>query len=307
MNYGIIGLGKQGKQHLSALLSLAKLDKDVNIFLCDVDEVYLKTISSELGLKSYSSCTNLLNNHKIDVLILALPNDKYNEILNLSQLKNINIIKEKPFATTLDEAKNFLKKSKENNFNLNIVQNRFFANHYIIAKKWLDSGLIGKLLFFEYRYTLNDKKESWYWNLQSGGGCWLNVGWHFAFLLSWFFGLPKDIKVNKIKSSKRAWNYNTDDTVFINCNYENFYGNAYLSVVDSLSEDTFKIVGDIGMICISKDNATLFDNDGNKITKENAENLLSYMYQIKNVLNIDVGKNLLLHNLNAMKIINDNL
>lgn len=307
MNYGIVGLGKQGKQHLSALLTLARIDNNISIFLCDTDEEYVKKLSSELGLKGYNSCVNLLDNVKIDVLILALPNNKYKEILDIPTLNNISIIKEKPFATTLKEAKLFLQKTKDKSINFNIVQNRYFANHYILAKKWLEYGLIGKILFFEYRYTLNDKKESWYWNLESGGGCWLNIGWHFAFLLSWFFGLPKDIKVNKIKSSKRAWDYGTDDTVFVSCNYNNFTGNAYLSVVDSFSEDIFKIVGDIGTLCISKNDSILFDNNGNVVLKEKAENLLSYIHQIKDIFKDGISDDLLKHNLNAMKIINNNL
>lgn len=126
-------------------------------------------------------------------------------------------------------------------------------------------------------------------------------------LLIGFFGFPKDVKVNKIKSSKRAWDYGTDDTVFVNCDYGNFTGNAYLSVVDSLSEDMFKIVGDLGTICISKDNSILIDNNGDVILKEKAENLLSYVYQIKDIFKNDVSEKLFFHNLNAMKIINNNL
>ncbi len=178
----------------------------------------------------------------------------------------------------------------------NIVQNRFFANHYNVAKKWLNDNLIGKILFFEYRYILNDQKESWYWNPRAGGGCWINIGWHFAFILEWFFGTPIDIKVNKIKSSKRAWEYETDDTVFVTCSYYDFNGNAYMSVVDSFTEDSFKIVGSNGTISISKDGAILMDNYGNIKEKESAENLLSYMHQARDIFKPDVSKKLFEYN-----------
>lgn len=191
MNYAIVGLGKQGKQHLSALLTLSRIDSDIAIYICDLDEEHTNKLSLELGLKGYSSCEELLNNHTIDVLVLALPNDKYQEVLDIPAVKDMYIVKEKPFATSLEESEIFLKKAKEKNLNFNIAQNRYFANHYFSAKKWLDDGLIGKILFFEYRYTLNDKKESWYWDLQAGGGCWLNVGWHFAFIIDWFFWFSK--------------------------------------------------------------------------------------------------------------------
>lgn len=162
-------------------------------------------------------------------------------------------------------------------------------------------------MFFEYRYILNDQKESWYWNPKAGGGCWVNIGWHFAFVLEWFFGTPLNIKVDKIKSSKRAWKYETDDTVFVNCSYDDFSGRAYMSVVDSFQEDSFKIVGTNGTIIILKDDAKLIDNYGNVKEKEKSENLLSYVYQIKDMFNKNTNKQLLEYNIKAMKIISDNI
>ncbi len=306
MNYGIVGLGKQGQQHLDALQTLSNFDSELKIFICDTDQKHVDILSKELRLQGFYSCKDMLDNVKIDVLILALPNDKYKEVLELDKLKNILLIKEKPLATSYEEAQFFIDLLKNKEVKFNIVQNRFFANHYIAAKKWLGGEQIGEILFFEYRYVLNDQKESWYWDPKSGGGCWLNIGWHFAFILEWFFGSPKDIKVNKLQSSKRAFQYQTDDTVFVVCSYENFSGRAYMSVVDSLSEDSFKIVGSLGTILISKDNSILMDNYGNKKEKEKAENLLSYVYQSKNIFDKNISDKLLEINIKAMKIISNN-
>ena len=306
MNYGIVGLGKQGQQHLDALKTLSDFDSELKIFICDIDEKHVDALVKELGIQGFYSCKEMLKNVKIDVLILALPNDKYKEIIELSELKNVCLIKEKPLATSYEEAQFFIDLLNNKEIKFNVVQNRFFANHYNVAKKWMDNDLIGKILFFEYRYVLNDQKESWYWDPKSGGGCWLNIGWHFAFILEWFFGTPQNIYVNKIKSSKRAWEYQTDDTVFVTCSYENFTGRAYMSVVDSFTEDSFRIVGSNGSISISKDNAILTDNYGNKREKEKAENLLSYVYQAKDIFKKDVQDKLLDCNIKAMKIISDN-
>ncbi len=307
MNYGIIGLGKQGEQHLIALRTLANFDFNLKIFICDIRQKHVDTLSQKFGLKGFYSCKDMLDNIKIDVLILALPNDKYKEILKLEELKNISLIKEKPLATSYEEAQFFINLLNSKKVKFNISQNRFFANHYIIAKKWLDQKKIGKILFFEYRYVLNDQKESWYWNPKAGGGCWINIGWHFAFLLEWFFGTPKNINVNKLQSSKRAFQYQTDDTVFVTCSYTNFAGKAYMSVVDSLSEDSLKIVGSLGAILISKNNSLLMDNYGNEKEKEKAENLLSYVYQTKNIFSKNIHNNLLKINLKAMNIISNNI
>ena len=119
--------------------------------------------------------------------------------------------------------------------------------------------------------------------------------------------MPQNIKVDKVKSRKRAFEYQTDDTVFVTCTYEDFTGRALMSVVDSLTEDSFKIVGSNGTIIITKDNAILMDNYGNKKEKEKAENLLSYVYQAKNIFKKDIQDKLLDCNIKTMKIISDNM
>jgi len=306
MNYGIVGLGRQGKQHLSALQTLSKFDSNLEIFICDSNKDGIESLAKENNLPGFFSCKEMLKN-PIDVLIMALPNDRYKEIMELEELNNISIIKEKPFATSQQEAQFYTELMKGKSVKFNIAQNRFFANHYNTAKKWLDDGLIGNILFFEYRYILNDQKESWYWDPKAGGGCWINVGWHFAFMIEWFFGTPIDIKVNKIKCSKRAWKYETDDTVFATCSYNGFVGNACMSVVDSSTEDSFKIVGSNGTIIILKDKAILMDNYGDIKEKVKAENLLSYMRQAKDILNVDISKKLFEYNIKAMKIISNNI
>jgi predicted dehydrogenase len=306
MNYGIVGLGKQGQQHLAALQVLNKLDSDINIIVCDIDDNYINTLSSKLGVPGYSSCKQMLERNKIDILILALPNDKYEDILKLENLENVMVIKEKPFAINMTEADSYINLMDRKKIKFNVVQNRFFSNHYITAKKWFEDGLVGDTLFFDYRYTLNDRKESWYWDKKSGGGCWLNVGWHFAFIVEWFFGTPQKTKVKKIKSSKQAFEYDTDDTVFVECMYGGFTGTAYMSVADSFKEDSFKIVGSNGTIHVSKENAVFIDNDGNVKFKEKAEGLLSYMTQIKYIFNDSIHDVLLEYNKKAMELISNN-
>ena len=307
MNYGIVGLGKQGRQYLKALKALSDLNSSVNVFICDEEKDCTDVLSQELGLQGFYSCKEMLESVKLDTLVLAVPNDRYKEILELNELKNISVIKEKPLATSYQEAQYFIDLLNNKGVKFNIAQNRFFANHYNAAKKWIDNDLIGKILFFEYRYILNDQKESWYWDTKAGGGCWLNIGWHFAFVITWFFGVPQNIKGDKVKSRKRAFEYQTDDTVFVTCTYEDFTGRALMSVVDSLTEDSFKIVGSNGTIIITKDNAILMDNYGNKKEKEKAENLLSYVYQAKNIFKKDIQDKLLDCNIKTMKIISDNM
>lgn len=49
MNFGIIGLGKQGLQHLKALLALADFDEGLKIYVCDLDKEYIDSVCKSCG------------------------------------------------------------------------------------------------------------------------------------------------------------------------------------------------------------------------------------------------------------------
>ena len=67
MNYGIVGLGKQGQQHLTALQTFSNFDLELKIFICDLDKKHIDILSKELGLQCFYSCKEMLRNIKIDV------------------------------------------------------------------------------------------------------------------------------------------------------------------------------------------------------------------------------------------------
>lgn len=244
-NIAIAGLGKQGMVHLNALLKLRHESKIKIVAVCDKNKDFLQVLSKKEKIESFFNHKEMINKcgEKIDLLILALPNNIYSEFIFDSSDKKFSILKEKPFATSIDETTTYRYIQQEKNIKIHTAQQRFFTKSYIYAKKCINDGLLGNLLFFDYQYSLNDKKESWYWDQEAGGGCWLNVGWHMIFVIVWFFGKPDIISVNKIKTQKRSWEYETDDTVMFSCNYNNgLEGKGFVSVTDTAKEKKSRLL-----------------------------------------------------------------
>lgn len=155
---------------------------------------------------------------------------------------------------------------------IHTAQQHFFTKSYIYAKKIIDEKIIGNILFFEYKYSLNDQEKSWYWNKEDGGGCWLNVGWHMIFVIIWFFGIPQTLNVCNIKTNKRQWKYNTNDSTAFSCSYKNkLIGNRFVSVVDKFKEKTIRVIGDKGQFILKKNDLFLYDNQDNLIKEINGE------------------------------------
>lgn len=263
-NIAIAGLGKQGMIHLDALLRLKDENKIKIVAVCDKNKDFLQALSKKEKVESFFNHKEMISKcgDKIDLLILALPNNIYSELIFDSNDKKFSILKEKPFATSVNEAIVYRYIQQKRNIKIHTAQQRFFSKSYIYAKKCINDGLLGKLLFFDYQYSLNDKKESWYWDQEAGGGCWLNVGWHMIFVISWFFGKPDVVNVNKIKTQRRSWEYETDDTVMFSCGYKNgFVGKGFVSVTDIAKEKRIKIAGDKGYLIIINNRVSLYNNN----------------------------------------------
>ncbi|MFA7170659.1 MAG: Gfo/Idh/MocA family oxidoreductase [Candidatus Paceibacterota bacterium] len=281
INVAIVGLGKQGNVHLEALLKLREEDKVNLVAVCDQDKDFIQNLSKEVNTEGFSDYHEMLSKYgdNLDLLILALPNDAYSDIIFSSRNKKYTILKEKPFAISADETIAYRYLERKNNLKIYTAQQRFFTNAYIQAKKWIDEGIIGDPLFFEYQYGLNDQKESWYWNVNAGGGCWLNTGWHMIFVIVWFFGKPEGVNVSKIKTRKRSWEYDTDDTAMFSCRYDKgLVGKGFVSVTDVAKEKRIKIAGSKGYIVIIKNKAVLYNNN-DEIMKEIEDELDVEIYK----------------------------
>lgn len=270
---------------------------------------FLQSLAQEKNIEGFYSYKEMIVKYgsDIDLLIAALPNNVYHEIIFNSIHQNFSILKEKPYATSIDEAIVYKYIHQKSNLKIYTAQQRFFTKGFIHTKKWIEKGILGKLLFFNYSYSLNDKTESWYWDCKAGGGCWLNVGWHMIFVIIWLFGKPDVINVDKIRTQKRSWEHKTDDTVMFSCSYDyGLVGKGFVSVTDTSKEKIIKIVGSNGYIVIKKNKAILYNNQ-DEIINETEDECDSEIYkrQIMSFVNNE-DRNLKLENYNTqtMEIIN---
>ncbi len=53
----------------------------------------------------YEDVKDALKNHDVDIAIIAVPHNKYLPLIELCAKNSVHILKEKPFAISLNEAK----------------------------------------------------------------------------------------------------------------------------------------------------------------------------------------------------------
>jgi predicted dehydrogenase len=297
-NICIVGLGRQGNVHLEAASALQKMGLLKSIFVFDTDKEKVFSCTKQHSFKIIDNIDYAF--HDPTLFVICTPNNLHEKIiLNIKHHNSTAIfLKEKPIT------KGFI--GKINDKIVNVAQQRFFNEAYIFAKRHLN--LIGELKYFDYQYTLNDNRESWYWDKNSGGGCYINIGWHFIFLAIWFFGNPEKINVTKLITDRKNFSYNTDDTTFVDMYYKNFFGKVYMSVAETNKKDLLRIVGTMGTIEVNKNRCVILSTNGEIIKEKEGDEMIAYMKQIWSICenNKLVLSQLRTLNLKTDKVINTN-
>ena len=133
INIGVVGAGHLGKIHLK-LLNQSNLFKVLGFY--DINSTVRKEVSRELGLKSYKSLKNLIDD--VDAIDIVTPTENHFEIAKQSINKLKHVFIEKPVTKSIEEANELLRLSKINNVKVQIGHIERFNPAYKAAKKYLN-------------------------------------------------------------------------------------------------------------------------------------------------------------------------
>ena len=165
----------------------------------------------------YKDWRELIKLTEIDIIIIATPNNLCCEIMNECIMHNKHILVEKPAAKSSAELSKLINFSKDKNLKIRVGFNHRYHPGIINAKKIIDNGKIGELMFLRARYghggRLGYEKE---WRAKpeiSGGGEIMDQGCHLIDLSRWFF----QSEFSKCISSAKTyfWNMNVEDNGFM--------------------------------------------------------------------------------------------
>ena len=81
-------------------------------------------------MKGYENFDELIKNHRLDFVIIAVPHYLHYEFTKKAILKGIHVLKEKPMAVFLIQAKELNELAKENNVQIMVTLQRRFNPIY---------------------------------------------------------------------------------------------------------------------------------------------------------------------------------
>lgn len=106
LNIAIIGLGAMGKNHYRLLKEIGGINI---VALCDVNT------SETFEENFYNNIDDLLDNEEFDAAIIAVPTFLHCEVALKLIKNNVNLLIEKPVASSIEEGEQILTAAKEHN------------------------------------------------------------------------------------------------------------------------------------------------------------------------------------------------
>jgi predicted dehydrogenase len=177
------------------------------VAVCDKNPKAVENIVAKSGAKGYSSYEELLADPSIDAVDLCLPHNLHGPVALAALRAGKHVIVEKPFTIDLAQADLVIAEAKKKNLKLMAAENMRFIKAYDVAKKLVDSGVIGDLCSVR-GYTGGpggDQTDPSNWRIkaaESGGGTMMDDGIHIFYLFNWFVGPAKSIYAVTTKYNK---------------------------------------------------------------------------------------------------------
>ncbi len=264
LKVGIIGLGHQSlEDHIPAI----KSSQDVELVgVVEVDREKLKSFLKEnKDVKGYENFDDLLKDQKLDFVIIALPHYLHYEITKKAILNKIHVLKEKPFAVSLTQAKKLKDLAERNKIQIAVTLQRRFNPIYSTFLQLIDK--IGKPFYIEAKYTFYTDKphEGWRGKKElAGGGCLIDMGYHMVDLLMWYFGLPDKIFAEMSSNAKEGVIYDAEDTARVIFKYEakNIWGSLLVSRVIPPKQEYLNVYGTRGIIHLKRGKIERYSPNG---------------------------------------------
>lgn len=254
LKVGVIGLGHQSlEDHIPAI----KNSPDVELVgIVEVDKEKVESfLKDNKDAKIYSNFDDLLKTQKPDFVIIALPHYLHFELTKKAILNKIHILKEKPFAISLSQARKLRNLANKNRVQIAVTLQRRFNPIYSTFFQLIHK--IGKPFYIEAKYCFYTDKphEGWRGKKElAGGGCLIDMGYHLIDLLMWYFGLPDKVFAEMSCSAKEGVIYDAEDTAQVIFKYEkeNMWGSLLISRVIPPKQEYINVYGTRGIIHLER-------------------------------------------------------
>ena len=165
----VIGLGPIGNRHADIYIENPLSDL---VGVCDIDETRANAAAQRLGVTAFYNVPKMLEELKPDVVSVATGGYEYSSDHYAPTIQAIeagcHVLGEKPISNNISHGEEMVAKAREMGVCYGIDLNHRFTPAARLAKKWVNEGRLGHLLFINMAmWIMNPAESSPYYHLKA--------------------------------------------------------------------------------------------------------------------------------------------
>jgi predicted dehydrogenase len=251
-NYGLIGCGGAGtNRHLPAVRANPRTSLRA---VCDLDEERVASVADDYDVTSYTDAEAMIEREELDAVSVATPPATHRDILGDIMETGVDILVEKPFATTAEDAQEILGRVGPDQ-TVTEVNNQLFKPVVWRASEAVDRGVVGTV---RQVYTHSSLPELEHfleshpdWITSLPGSVFGENLPHWIYLTRRFMGAIEDVDVQTFESGMHS--EIDSNEVVAQLRGEDANGEIRM-VVEATSSNFLLVVGDDGSLVVDLDN-----------------------------------------------------
>lgn len=216
----VIGTGYIGLQHLEALLNIV-----TDVVVCNADVVSGKAVADKYGLRFYSDYTEMFDAEKLDFVCICVPTHIHGKIARAALDRGINVLCEKPFTSSLQEAYEITESADAGNLTLMVAHCVRFSKEYEYLKRCIDGESFGHLISLELHRNgpkPNWSTNNWLFDMEKSGGVLRDAHIHDTDVLNFLLGMPQSVySKGSAFCCSTLYGYGTDVLVSASASWRN--------------------------------------------------------------------------------------
>jgi scyllo-inositol 2-dehydrogenase (NADP+) len=190
---GLIGFGMAGQAfHAPVIRGVQGME-----LVCILERRGTRAKEKYPEVRVTRTLEELLADKKIQLCVVATPNDSHFELARECLLAGRDVVVDKPFAPTLREADELVQLAAEHGRLITVYQDRRWDGDFGTVKKIVASGRLGRIVEYECRYDrfrLEPKPNAWREKSdQAAAGVLFDLGPHVIDQALVLFGEPRTI------------------------------------------------------------------------------------------------------------------
>src|ERR1700674_5275750 len=145
------------------------------------------------------SVEELLSVESIRLVVIATPNDTHYSLARACLAAGRDVVVDKPFTTTLEEAKTLVQFAKDSHRLLTVYQNRRYDGDFAAIRQLVAEGTLGRIVRLETsydRFRSHLKPSAWRERSAPGAGILFDIAPHLIDHALLLFGLPQSISAD---------------------------------------------------------------------------------------------------------------